>query len=102
MYGYFKQIAGVGNGNYICYWKTKGLSDEKINSVKMPNYGITPNLNYHGTKTKAEFNGSCLKQDSVTFDHGKVVNIYIVYEISKNINISDYPTLENCYLEQSV
>ena len=25
-----------------------------------------------------------------------MVNVYIVYEISKNINISDYPTLENC------
>ena len=32
----------------------------------------------------------------MTFNHGKVVNIYIVYEISKSINISDYPTLENC------
>ena len=40
--------------------------------------------------------GSCLKQDSVTFNHKKVVNIYIVYEISKSININDYPTLENC------
>ena len=37
-----------------------------------------------------------MKQDSVTFNHGKVVNIYIVYEISKSINISDYLTLENC------
>ena len=37
-----------------------------------------------------------MKQDSVTFNHGKIVNIYIVYEISKSINISDYPTLENC------
>ena len=36
-----------------------------------------------------------MKQDIVTFDHGKIVNIYIVYEISKPINISDYPTLEN-------
>ena len=35
-------------------------------------------------------------QDKITYDHGKVVNIYIVYEISKNINISDYPTLKNC------
>ena len=26
----------------------------------------------------------------------KKVNIYIVYEISKNYNISSYPTLENC------
>ena len=41
-------------------------------------------------------NGSCLKQAKVTFNHGKVVNIYIGYEISKSINISDYPTLENC------
>ena len=93
---------GVGNDNYIYYWKSKGLSDKKINFIKMPNYGITPNSIYYGTKTRVEFNGSCLKQDSVTFDHGKVVNIYIVYEISKNINISDYPTLENCYLEQLV
>ena len=95
MYRYFKRIAGVGNGNYIYYWQSKGLSDEKINSIKTPNHSITPNLDYYGTKTRVEFNGSCLKQDKVTFNHGKVVNIYIVYEISKSINISDYPTLEN-------
>ena len=96
MYRYFKIIAGVGNGSYIYYWKSKGLPEEIINSIKTPNHSITPNLDYYGTKTRVEFNGSCLKQDSVTFNHGKVVNIYIVYEISKSINISDYPTLENC------
>ena len=37
-----------------------------------------------------------MKQDKITNTHGKVVNISIVYEISKGINISDYPTLENC------
>ena len=25
-----------------------------------------------------------------------MVNIYIVYQINKNYNISNYPTLENC------
>ena len=30
------------------------------------------------------------------FNYGKVVNIYIVHEINISINISDYPTLENC------
>ena len=95
MYMYFKRIAGVGNGSYTYYWRSKELSDEKINSVKTPNHIITLNLDYYGTKTRVEFNGSCLKQDKVTFNHGKVVNIYIVYEISKSINISDYPTLEN-------
>ena len=96
MYRYFRRIAGVGNDNHIYYWRSKGLSDEKPNSVKTPNYSITPSLNYYGTKTNIKFNGSCLKQDNVTFNHKKVVNIYTVYEISKIINISDYPTLKNC------
>ena len=62
----------------------------------MSNHSVTPFLNYYGTKTRVEFSGSCLKQDSFIFNHKKVVNIYIVYEISKNINISDYLTLKNC------
>ena len=72
------------------------MSDERNNSIKTPNYSITPNLDYYCTKTRVEFNGSCLKQDNVTFNYKKVVHIYIVYEISKSFNISDYPTLENC------
>ena len=85
------KLAGVGNASYIYYWQSKGLSDERINSVQTLNHSITPNLDYYGTKTRVEFNGSCLEQDKVTFNHGKVVNI--VYEMSKSINISDYPTL---------
>ena len=96
MYRYFKIIAGARNGSYIYYWISKGLSDEKSNSIKTCNHSITPKSSYYGTKTRVEFNGSCLKQDMVTFKHGKIVNIYIVYEISENIDISDYPTLENC------
>ena len=95
-YRYFKRVAGVVNGDYIFYWQYKGLPDERINSIKTPNRSIALNLDYYGPKTRIEFNGSCLKQYLVTFNHGKVVNIYIVYEISKSINISDYPTLENC------
>ena len=96
MYRYFKIIAGVGNGSYIYYWQSKGLSDERINSITASNYSVTPFLDYYGTKTRVEFSGSCLKQDKVTFNQRKIVNIYIVYEISKSINISDYLTLENC------
>ena len=96
MYRYFKRIAGVGSGNYIYFWKSKGLSDEELDSVTASNYKITPELSFYGTKTRVEFNGSCLKHNKVTYNHGKIVNIYIVYEISKNYNISSYPTLENC------
>ena len=93
---YFKRIAGLGSGNYIYFWKSKGLSDERLNSNTPSNYSITPELSFYVTKTREEFNGSCLKQDKVTYNHGTIVNIYIVYEISKSYNIINYPTLENC------
>ena len=72
------------------------MFDERFNSNTASNYKITPELSYYGTKIRAEFNGSCLKQDKVTYNHGKIVNIYIIYEISKNYSISTYLRLENC------
>ena len=95
MYRYFKIIAGVGNGSYIYYWQSKGLSDERINSVKTPNYIITPKLNYYGTKTRVEFNGSCSKQDKITHTHGKILSIYIVYELTGSNSDDNDPTLKN-------
>ena len=96
MYRYFKIIAGVGNERFIYYCQSKGLSDERINFITAYNYSVTSFLDYYGDKTRVEFSGSCLKQDEVTFNHEKIVNIQIVYEIHKRINISDYLTLENC------
>ena len=32
----------------------------------------------------------------VTFNHVKIVNIYIVYELGESVNISSYPKAENC------
>ena len=93
---YFKWTVGVGNDNYIYYWKSKRLSDEKINSITASSYKVTPQVSYYDMKRRVAFNGSCLKQDSVIFNHKKVVNISIFYEISKSININDYPILENC------
>ena len=46
-------------------------------------------------KIKLEFNGSCLIQDQITYTPQTIVNIYIVYEITKKNYINDYPTLEN-------
>ena len=51
---------------------------------------------FFGTKTRVKFDGSCLKQDKITYNHGKLVSIYILYEISKSFNISYHPTKENC------
>ena len=80
---YFIKIAGISNGRYVYYvyyCQSKELSDETINSIKTSNHNITPNLDYYGTKRRVGFNGSCLKQDKITFNHGKAINIYIVYE----------------------
>ena len=90
---YFK----IGNSDYILSWKSKGLSSESITPPSEPNNFLNPSLNYLGTKIRVRFSGSCLKQDKITYTHGKIVNIYIVYEINKKDNtiISD-PTLENC------
>ena len=93
---YFKRVVDLGSGNYIYYWKSKGLSSEKINSIITSNYGITPELNYLGDKIGENFNGSCLKQDKIGYTHKTIVNIYIVCEITKNNPISSYPTYENC------
>ena len=83
MYRYFKRFVGIGTGNYIYFWKSKNTSDGNGTAPTLSDYKLNPQWSYYGTKTKVFFVGSCLEQDKVTFDHGKVVNIYIVYEIIK-------------------
>ena len=43
----------------------------------------------------AKFREGFLKQDKVTFNHGKIVNIYTVYDLESNLNNFE-PALENC------
>ena len=43
-----------------------------------------------------EFNGSCLTQNKIIFYNKKIVNIYIVYELTLHDSNSNYPVLENC------
>ena len=93
MYRYFKNI---GNTDYISSWKYKGLSDEIIKPSTISDNSLSPTLSYIGNKTRVKFDGDCLKQDKITFLHGKTVNIYIVYEINlwNHVDSSDH-TLGN-------
>ena len=62
---------------------------------------LSPRLCYCGTKTKVSFSRACLKQDKVTFNHGKILNIYIVYKIIRITNINnrdDNLTVQNALL----
>ena len=58
MYRYFKRVSGVGSGNYIYFWKYKGLSDENITAPTTTDCSLNPQLSYLGTKTRVEFKGS--------------------------------------------
>ena len=82
-------------------WKSKGLSVESIIPPSAHNNFVNPpSLNYLGTKIRVRFTGSCLKQPEISYTHGKIVNICIVYEINKkNDTIISDSTLENCLFD---
>ena len=88
---YFKMIT---NTDYISSWKSKGLSSENIKTPTTSDNSLTPGLNYYGIKTRVT--GSCLKQPKVSYTNGKVVNIYIVYELGASSSHNNDPTLKNC------
>ena len=68
---------GFASFTHISKWKSKGFSDESIKCTTASNGDkiLSPEPNYVGNKTRVEFDGSCLKQDKVTYKHGTIVNI---------------------------
>ena len=51
---------------------------------------------YHAGRTGVAVTGSSLKQDKVVLNHGKIVNIYIAYELGVSSSSTSDPTLKNC------
>ena len=82
----------------VISWNSKGVSKEMIKAPRSSNNILSPTTKntLEHQKIKLKFNGSCLVQDQITYTPQTIVNIYIVYEITKKNSISDYPTLENC------
>ena len=97
MIRHFKVNTIIGVIDYILSWKSKGLSDETIKPPATSDNSLTPAISYYyASKLRVKFTGNCLKQDKITFNHGKVVNIYIVYELGASGSNDNYPTLKNC------
>ena len=92
MYKYFKTSA-KGSTTYIFSWESR-LSDEKISSIATSNYNQAPSLAYDNVRIKLKFVGALLKQDKITYNHGPIVNIYIVYRL--RLRITSDIALENC------
>ena len=71
------------------------MSNEVINPIAAHNNRLNSELIYVGTKTRVYFKGSYLKQDKITYTHGKIVNIYTDYKSIQTLNDFDFG-LENC------
>ena len=80
MYKYFNTSV-KDSTTYVSSWESKGLSNEKISSIITPSYNRTPSLTYDSIRIKLKFVGSLLKEDKITYNHGPIVNIYIVYRL---------------------
>ena len=91
-----KQFKVISNTDYLSSWKSKGLSAETIKPSATSDNSLTPSVSYYGTNTRVRFTGSCLKQPKISYTHGKVVNIYIAYELGASSTPNNNPTLKNC------
>ena len=93
MYRYFKVFSIT---QYIAEWKSKGSSNESTKVISTSDNSLNLTLSYYDAKIRVKFTGGCLKQPKISYTHGKVVNIYIVYELgASSSNVND-PTLKNC------
>ena len=93
----FKRVIdGTNNTVYVHYWQSKGLSDGKINA---PGTSISndqaPILEYGGAGIRLKVKGNLLRQNKVTYNHGKIINFYIVYEISSTFTSQSNFTFKN-------
>ena len=75
--------------------KSKGLSDEKNISAPASTDKSATTTIYDNARIKVRFNDDLLRQNQVTYNHGAIVNIYIVYETTPDTKTSN-TTLENC------
>ena len=74
----------------------KGLSNESMKPFPTSDNSLTPLIGCYSYHISVKFNGNILRQLKVTYTHGKIVNIYIVYELSTFSSNDDDPVLKNC------
>ena len=84
------------NTDYVLSWKSKGLPDETITPYATSDNSLTPLIDYCGSNIRVKFPRSCLKQSKLSYTHGKIVNIYIVYELGASTSDNNDPTLKKC------
>ena len=84
----------INNSIWITKWKSKGLSKESFEVISTSNNSLFQSINHYRDKVRLKFKGSILQQKAIKYNHGKVVNLYVVYEII-NFKYNNSPILTN-------
>ena len=72
------------------------MSNESNKPFPTSDNSLTPLIDYYSYKIRVKCNGNILRQPKVSYAHGKIVNIYVVYElVASSYQIND-STLRNC------
>ena len=74
------------------------MSDESMKPFPTSDNSLKPLIDYHSYKIRITFNGSILRQSKVSYTHGKIVNIYIVYELIGSSSHFDDFTLKKWFI----
>ena len=69
---YFKLSSVTGVIDRVLSWRSKGISNESIKPPTTSNNSLNPRLSYYGTKVRAQFTKSCLKQPNHIFTQKKL------------------------------
>ena len=75
IYRYFKVFSITQYLEYVSEWKSKGLFNESFKAISTSDNSLNPTLNSYGTKIRVKFTRDCLKQQKITYNHGKVVKM---------------------------
>ena len=74
----------------------KAFSEESIKPFPASDNSLASLIDYYSYNIRVKFNGSILRQPKVSYTHGKIVNIYLVYEVGASYSHINDPTLKNC------
>ena len=85
------------SGANISSWRSSGIYDDGnvILTAVSNSSSVVPRLINENGKLNVSFSGNLLKQTKVAYNHGRIINIYIVYKLQKRSNDDADMTLEN-------
>ena len=88
-----QSASGITKCDRLLLQSASGIT--KCDSYYKVRRNKAPILEYGGAGIRLEFKGDLLRQNKVTYNDGKIVNIYIAYEISSTFTIQSSFTLKN-------